>query len=237
MIPIGEAVRRLLFAVASAALLLATTLVFFLLPPVVHLLLGLSGSAAVLGTDAATAHRLSDSLVFDLLRAGDFSVQYGGQALLSAAERSHLVDVGALLRTVLGAGAAGALFLSGALLRLRVLEGGVRAGLRNRIWRSLADGAVLIALAAFLAGVALTLSFESTFSFFHSLVFAAGTWTFDPATDRLILLYPDAFWMLATLSFCATLVTLCAAALLVSRRASRRVRGVTASEHPASMAR
>ena len=29
--------------------------------------------------------------------------------------------------------------------------------------------------------------FERTFAFFHGLVFTAGTWTFNPATDRLVL--------------------------------------------------
>ena len=43
-------------------------------------------------------------------------------------------------------------------------------------------------------GVAFALAFDQAFSLFHDLFFAAGTWSFDPATDRLVQLFPDAFW-------------------------------------------
>lgn len=232
---VGEAARRLLLAAAAAALLLAVALLLFLLPPVVHLLLDLSSAAAALGSDAETTHRLSDALVFDLLRGGDFSVRYGGEMLLSAAERSHLADVGALMRTILGAGLLGVLLQCGALLRLRSLGGAEATRLRLHIWRSMGDGARLIATAALLAGAALVLSFERTFAFFHSLVFAAGTWTFNPATDRLVRLYPDSFWVVATISFCVTLVALCVAAVLLSHRrcSSQRERDASSAQRPA----
>ena len=140
MIAVRGARVRLLFAAAVAALLLAAAVLIFLLPPVVHLLLDLSGAPAVLGSDAATAHQLSDALVFDLLRGGDFGVPYNGEALLSAAERSHLVDVGALLRAVIAIGLLGGVLLVTTILR----SGGTATGAgRLRLGEALRDGALV----------------------------------------------------------------------------------------------
>ena len=199
--------RRALFALAAAALTIAATTAIFLTPPVVHLLLGVSDAPATLGVEPAVAEGLSDALVGDLLTDGAFDAPLGGAPLLSAGERSHLVDVGGLLRTVLGAGVGGLLLLGFARLRRRTW---LRAAAR--------DGALLIAGGALAAAAAFALAFDATFSFFHALFFAAGTWTFNPATDRLVQLYPERFWILAALLFC---VTLAAISLITYRRTAR----------------
>ena len=199
--------RRALFALAAAALTIAATTAIFLTPPVVHLLLGVSDAPASLGVEPAVAEGLSDALVGDLLTDGAFDAPLGGASLLSAGERAHLVDVGGLLRTVLGAGVGGLLLLGFARLRRRTW---LRAAAR--------DGALLIAGGALAAAAAFALAFDATFSFFHGLFFAAGTWTFNPATDRLVQLYPERFWILAALLFC---VTLAAISLITYRRTAR----------------
>ena len=73
---------------------------------------------------------------------------------------------------------------------------------------ALRDGAMLIAVGALGATAAFTLAFDATFSYFHELFFAAGTWTFNPATDRLVQLYPESFWVLAALLFCLALAVI-----------------------------
>ena len=206
---------RLLFAVAVAALLLSVAVLIFLLPPIVHALLDLSGAPAVLGSDPVTAHRLSDALVTDLLRGGDFAVRFGDATLLSAGERSHLDDVGAMLRAVLGAGLCGVLLLGAAIAR----NGGPTTGAgRLRLGQALRDGALLLAGGAAITGLAFAVAFQATFAFLHSLVFASGTWTFNPATDRLVMLYPDAFWIAVSLSFCLVLVVGGCIAFVIGRR-------------------
>jgi integral membrane protein (TIGR01906 family) len=199
--------RRALFALAAAALTIAATTAIFLTPSVVHLLLGVSDAPATLGVEPAVAEGLSDALVGDLLTDGAFDAPLGGAPLLSAGERAHLVDVGGLLRTVLGAGVGGLLLLGFARLRRRTW---LRAAAR--------DGALLIAGGALAAAAAFALAFDATFSFFHGLFFAAGTWSFNPATDRLVQLYPERFWILAALLFC---VTLAAISLITYRRTAR----------------
>ena len=197
MKPFRRLLRRSLLAIAAAALAIGATTAIFLTPPVVHLLLSVSDAHTVLGVEPQVAEALSDALVGDLLTDGAFDAPLGDAPLLSAGERSHLVDVGNLLRAVLVAGLGGLIVLTLARARRRTwLRGAIR------------DGAAIIVGGALLAAAAFTLAFDATFAFFHGLFFAAGTWTFNPATDRLVQLYPQEFWTLAALLFCLTLALL-----------------------------
>jgi len=199
--------RRALLALAAAALAVAATTAIFLTPPVVHLLLQVSGAPTVLGVEPAVADGLSDALVGDLLTDGAFDAPLGDAPLLSAGERSHLVDVGGLLRSVLVGGLGGLIVLTLARLRRRAW---LRAAIR--------DGAALIVGGALLAAAAFTFAFDATFTFFHGLFFASGTWTFNPATDRLVQLYPESFWILAALLFCLALAALSLIAYRITAR-------------------
>jgi len=195
--PLRRLLRRSLLAIAAAALAIGATTAIFLTPPVVHLLLSVSDAHTVLGVEPRVAEALSDALVGDLLTDGAFDAPLGDAPLLSAGERSHLVDVGNLLRAVLVAGLGGLIVLT-------------LARTRRRTWLRVAirDGAALIVGGALLAAASFTLAFDATFAFFHGLFFAAGTWTFNPATDRLVQLYPQEFWTLAALLFCLSLALL-----------------------------
>lgn len=207
MKPLRRLLRRSLLALAAAALAIGATTAIFLTPPVVHLLLSVSDASTVLGVEPRVAEALSDALVGDLLTDGAFDAPLGDAPLLSASERSHLVDVGALLRAVLVAGLGGLITLAAARTRRRAW---LRVAIR--------DGAALIVGGALLAAAAFTLAFDATFSFFHGLFFAAGTWTFNPATDRLVQLYPQEFWTLAALLFCLALALLSFAAYRMTAR-------------------
>ena len=202
--------RRALLAVAVLVALLALTLLLFLLPPVVHALLDLASAPALLGVEAPTAYALSDALVRDLLFGGAFDAQLGDEVFLSAAERSHLVDVGLLFRGLV-------LFGAGALALLSLLA------VRRRRWvlRGVRDGAVLLGAGAALVGGAFLFAFDATFTAAHQLLFPAGTWTFNPATDRLVQLYPETFWVAAAIGFCAVLVVTAAAGFRAARRRRR----------------
>ncbi len=207
MKPLRRLLRRALLALAAAALAIGATTAIFLTPPVVHLLLSVSDAHTVLGVEPRVAEALSDALVGDLLTDGAFDAPLGDTPLLSAGERSHLVDVGSLLRVVLVAGLGGLITLAAARTRRRAW---LRVAIR--------DGAALIIGGALVAAAAFTLAFDATFSFFHGLFFAAGTWTFNPATDRLVQLYPQEFWTLAALLFCLALALLSFAAYRMTAR-------------------
>ena len=200
--------RRALLALAAAALAIGATTAIFLTPPVIHILLRASDASTVLGVEPAVADALSDALVGDLLTDGAFAAPLGDAPLLSAGERSHLADVGGLLRSVLVGGLGGLIVLALARLRRRAW---LRAAIR--------DGAALIVGGALLAAAAFMLAFDATFTFFHGLFFASGTWTFNPATDRLVQLYPESFWILAALLFCLALAALSLIAYRITARA------------------
>lgn len=202
--------RRALLAVAVLVALLALTLLLFLLPPVVHALLDLASAPTLLGVERPTVYALSDALVRDLLFGGTFDAQLGSEVFLSAAERSHLVDVGVLFRalTLIGAGAL-ALLLVLAVRRRRWVLQGVR------------DGAVLLGGGAALVGGAFLFAFDATFTAAHQLLFPVGTWTFNPATDRLVQLYPESFWVASAIGFCAVLVATAATGFRAAQRRRR----------------
>jgi|UniRef100_UPI00404B2F91 integral membrane protein (TIGR01906 family) len=201
-----RAARRIGAAAFTLLALLALTLGLFLLPPVVHLLLDLANASESLNVAAPVAHSLSDALVRDLLVGGAFDVPLSGEPLLSASERSHLVDVGVLFRILMIAGAASMAVLTTLFIRKR-----------RWFYQALHDGALLLGTGAALVGGAFALAFDATFTFAHELLFPAGNWTFNPATDRLVQLYPMSFWLLAAISFCVVLVGAAALGLSLAR--------------------
>jgi integral membrane protein (TIGR01906 family) len=201
-----RAARRIGAAAFTLLALLALTLGIFLLPPVVHLLLDLANASESLNVAAPVAHSLSDALVRDLLVGGAFDVPLSGEPLLSASERSHLVDVGVLFRILMIAGAASMAVLTTLFIRKR-----------RWFYQALHDGALLLGTGAALVGGAFALAFDATFTFAHELLFPAGNWTFNPATDRLVQLYPMSFWLLAAISFCVVLVGAAALGLSLAR--------------------
>ena len=201
-----RAARRIAAAAFTLLALIALTLGLFLLPPVVHLLLDLANASESLNVAAPVAHSLSDALVRDLLVGGAFDVPLSGEPLLSASERSHLVDVGVLFRILMIAGAVSMAILAALFIRKR-----------RWFYQALHDGALLLGTGAALVGGAFALAFDATFTFAHELLFPAGNWTFNPATDRLVQLYPMNFWLLAAISFCVVLVGAAALGLSLAR--------------------
>jgi hypothetical protein len=208
---LGRLIARCLTAIAAGLFLASAALALFLLPPITHLFLDIAGSAHYLGVSPRDAHTLSDALVGELLTSGGFLVPFGSGLLLDVGERAHLADVGNLMRLVLLAGSFGAVAL--------LLLAWKRPALVSHAAR---DGALLISVLAASAGLAFLLAFDATFTFFHGLVFADGTWTFNWSTSHLIQLYPTSFWIPAALSYCAALLIGATVGVVLSRRMARR---------------
>ena len=113
-----------------------------------------------------------------------------GSGLFGARELAHMRDVKVLAgRTYRLAGVLLLLFLAGVWFGRRD-AGGLRLALQrgSRITLALLTAIVALALA----------SWDSAFSGFHSLFFAAGTWYFA-YSDTLIRLFPEQFWFDAVL--------------------------------------
>jgi integral membrane protein (TIGR01906 family) len=175
------------------------------------------GVAASLGTDQANVDRVTVAMLRDLFVDGDFTASLdGGAPILNASERSHMRDVGGLVRVLaaLETAAVVVLLLTGWLLR----------GERARRGRLLFVAAGVVGLVALVLGVFFALDFDVAFASFHALFFQAGTWQFGPDSN-LIRLFPEAFWFDTSLLAGLSIVL---SALLVAWRARRAMRAAPA---------
>ena len=71
-------------------------------------------------------------------------------------------------------------------------------------------GAKLLAVGTIASGTAFLLFFDTAFTIFHQLFFAEGSWTFDPATDRLVQLFPYQFWTETSVAIAVVVLLLAA---------------------------
>jgi integral membrane protein (TIGR01906 family) len=222
--------RDIVAFLATVLTLLALAVLPLLTPAFSHAALDVAGSAGLLGVDQATVHQLSDRSVWELI-AGPATFAFagpGGEPFYDAAERAHLADARALLWLCLTAGAASAAILG---LLLARATGARRASLWRAVSRAGATSAVAVLVGAVLSVVA----FESLFTLFHELAFPGGGWAFDPARQRLVLLYPLGFWQVAAAALGALLMILGVATWWLGRTMAARVD--VARGHPASAAR
>jgi integral membrane protein (TIGR01906 family) len=169
--------------------ILAVALLPLLTPLVMHPVLDAAQSAAWLGSDLQTAHALSDRTVDELLFGpGTFAFQLpAGVAFYDAAEIAHLGDARTLLWLLLGAGTLAILALAVAL---------VRSDRPDRIAHAIGLGGAVTSIGVVVIGVVGLIAFEPLFELFHRVFFPGGNWAFDPRTERLVQLYPYAFWQL-----------------------------------------
>ena len=89
--------------------------------------------------------------------------------------------------------------------------------------RALYGGGLTLALLV-IFGLSALVDFESLFIKFHQLSFANDFWQLDPRTDYLVRIFPDAFWVDATVWVAvpavtgALVLTVVGSAFLVYRR-------------------
>jgi integral membrane protein (TIGR01906 family) len=176
------------------------------------------GVAASLATDQANVDRVTDAMLGDLFTNGDFRASLDGSApILDASERSHMQDVGGLVRVL-------ALLEGIALVGLLVTWPWLRRE-RARRGRLLQRAAIGVGLGALVLGVFFAVSFDTAFAAFHALFFKPGTWQFGPDSN-LIRLFPEAFWFEVSLLAGATIVL----GALVAAWLARRDLGSSAAE-------
>jgi integral membrane protein (TIGR01906 family) len=138
------------------------------------------------GYPPQTVHAVTDAVLGEVyLGPGTFSQSVDGVPVFSARERAHMGDVrGIVVAFFWLVLAAAAVLVAGRILA------------RGAGWfrRAVARGAATLAVGAVVVGIAFALVFDQAFTLFHGLFFASGTWSFDPATDRLVQLFPYDFW-------------------------------------------
>ena len=178
-----------MIAAATALVLLGGSILPFLNPLFVRLEQDRTGVAQLTGYALAALDRVASGLLGDLvLWQGDFDVLVDGRPVLSPAEVGHMRDV--------RGGFAGLFALVAAALAILVVASRRGRGTEARAatWRAVAGGARGLAIAIAVVSVFVVFAFDAAFEVFHRLFFAAGSYTFDPRTDKLVQLFPEAFW-------------------------------------------
>jgi integral membrane protein (TIGR01906 family) len=203
----------LLFGLAAATAVLLTGPLLLFVPPFVSFEQSRHDVPALVGTDLATLDRATTSMLGDLLLGGDFAVSIDGeQPVLDEAERSHMRDVGGVVR---------GLILADALaLAILIVIGRRLRGEPLRRGRAMVAAAVGIGTTAVLLGFFFAAAFDTAFAAFHAIFFAAGTWQFG-TDSNLLRFFPEPFWYEIAL---VAGVTILIGAVLVAVLGSRDMR-------------
>jgi integral membrane protein (TIGR01906 family) len=215
---VGRRLAAFAIAVATALVITGATIALFFNPVWVSFAQGRADAAAYTGWTPEQVDAVTRDIVVEIwFGPGTFEQQVAGAPVFDERERAHMADVRGV---VLG-------FYAAVLLGVAAL---LVAGLASRgspwFWRGAATGAKVLAVGTIAVGGAFFLFFDTAFTLFHRLFFAEGTWTFDPATDRLVQLFPYQFWTETSIAIAVTGLVLAVAVWLVAwRRAGPRVAG------------
>jgi integral membrane protein (TIGR01906 family) len=201
-------------AIATALAIVAVTLPLFLNPIWVSFEQGRAEATAWTGYTEAELRHATDSILHDLVTGPPaFDVEVAGAPVLAERERAHMRDVRQVFIGFYG------VVLIAAVVSL-VIAVRRRSDARIANWRAVRGGAVGLIVTLLVAGVVAVVAFDTLFETFHRLFFAGGSYTFDPATERLVQLFPFQFWQETAI---AVGVACIAIALLVVAVAGRRM--------------
>ena len=195
--------------VSAVLVILGVAIALFFNPAWVAFAQGRAAVDLWTGWDVATVRAVTDSVVIEVfLGPGTFAQAVGGVPVFTPAEAGHMADV----RGVVLAFAVVVLVAIVALVAAWV-------GDRRRVafWRGVGVGATILAVAVVVVGAFLALFFDVAFEIFHRIFFAAGSYTFDPRTDRLVQLFPETFWTETSIALAVVVLGISIVVALVAR--------------------
>jgi integral membrane protein (TIGR01906 family) len=202
---------------ATAVVIVAISILPFLTSAWVDFDQGLTGARGLTGFTHDELHSATNSILADLVVGPpDFDVTVGGVPVLNERERAHMRDV----RGVFGGFAV--LSLLAAVGLVVAYAGARRLGHPERAWSAIRSGARGLAVGVVIAGLVAFFAFDAAFEVFHQIFFPGGTYTFNPATDRLVQLFPFDFWSETTLAVGLVILVL---TVVIAKVAGRRARG------------
>jgi len=216
-------IAAFLTALATAIVIVAISILPFLSPPWVSFEQGRAQADAWTGYTPAELNAATGAILSDLVFGPpNFDARVDGQLVLNEREQSHMRDVRGVFTGffVLAIVAAAGLVVAYA--------GARRLGHPERWWRAVRAGALGTIVGVVVGGVIVFFAFDAAFEVFHRLFFAGGTYLFDPATDRLVQLFPFRFWDETTMVLGVLIVAI---SLLVAFVAGRRARHAMARAH------
>jgi integral membrane protein (TIGR01906 family) len=195
---------------------IAVTIPLFLNPIWVAFEQGRAQAAAWTGFSDADLRRATDSILSDLVFGPpDFAVEVAGSPVLEERERAHMRDVRDVFIAFFRVAQIAAIVALVIAWRRRR-----RADDRLATWRAVRAGALGLVATLLIAGVVALVAFDALFEVFHRLLFAGGSYDFDPRTERLVQLFPFQFWQETAIAVGAVAVVV---ALVVAAVANRRL--------------
>ena len=209
-----------LTAVATAVIIVTLAILPFLSPQWVAFEQGRAQAEAWTGFTTEQLRSATDSILADLVVGGDFAVRVDATPVLNEREQAHMVDVRTVFR---------GLWLL-AVASVIVLIAATRRRERARTWRAVRAGALGLTVGTVVLGVIGLVAFDQLFSVFHEIFFPAGSYLFDPTTDRLVQLFPFAFWDETALVVGGLIIVVAlVVAFVAGRRADRAVAAISPS--------
>jgi integral membrane protein (TIGR01906 family) len=179
---------NLLIGLATALAIVAVTLPMFLNPVWVAFEQGRAGATAWTGFTEPELRAATDAILADLVvDPPEFDVAVAGTPVLNERERGHMRDVRGVF--------IGFFALTAILAVLALVIAIRRRGAdRTQSWVAVLGGALALISILILGGIVSFVAFDALFETFHRIFFAGGSYTFDPATERLVQLFPFQFW-------------------------------------------
>lgn len=173
--------------------------------------LGICEASGLTRQQAAEAY--GDVMDYCMGRRPDFSA---GVLPFSAEGAGHFADVrGLFLLVVWVFVAAAGLLLTGAVVcRLRRQRLPRLGGRTPGFWAACGLGGLFLLIALLAA-----LNFDGAFTVFHSIFFPGkDNWLFDPVTDPVILILPEAFFRNCAIAIVTVLLTVCIMLVVTGRK-------------------
>jgi len=187
-------------AAGTAVVVVGVSVLLFLNPVWVSFEQDRSGVTQLTGYSATEVRSVTGAILADLVFGpATFDVAINGQPVLDERERSHMADV----RGVFGAAGLAAL-AAAVLLAAAALYGRGR----RWFWQAVQTGAKGLIGGVIGVGIVLGLFFDQVFELFHRLFFAAGSYTFDIGTEKLVQLFPDQFWFETSLALAVAILAI-----------------------------
>lgn len=182
---LGGRASMILIGLATAIVIVAVGILPFLTPQWIGFEQGRADATAWTGYTTDELRTATDAILADLVFGPPhFDVEVGGEPVLQERERAHMRDV----RTVFTG-----LFMLAAI-SVGVLLLASRRADRAGTWRAVRRGAIGLAIGVVIVGAIALVAFDTLFELFHEIFFPAGSYLFDPTTDRLVQLFPFQFW-------------------------------------------
>lgn len=215
---VPERVAGILTAIATAVVITAIAIVPFLTPTWVSFEQARTEALQLTGFTPHELQYVTNAILGDLILGGEFFITRlpDYDSYLNDREMAHMRDVRGVFA---GFGLVAVVAMVG-LVAAAALA--LRLGHPERAWSAVRNGARGLAIGVVIAGVVAFFAFDAAFEVFHRLFFAGGSYTFDPGTDRLVQLFPFAFWSETTMAVGAVIIAVSIAVTVIAGRRTAR---------------